>query len=74
VESSSAEQAARLAETALGAAQQALETARIAERAAVEAAGLAMVALNAAGMAYEHADEVRGGLSAPGNNRGHGSA
>jgi hypothetical protein len=53
------DQVFQLAETALAAAQQALETARIAERAAVEAAGLAMVALNAAGMAFEHAEHVR---------------
>jgi hypothetical protein len=60
METTPGEEAFSLAEAALRGAQQALETAKIAERAAVEAASLAMVAMNAAGMAYEHADEVRG--------------
>jgi hypothetical protein len=54
------EQAFVLAETALGAAGQALETARVAESAAIEARLLAHVALDAARAAYEHADGARG--------------
>ena len=53
------EQAFVLAESALSAAQQAVETADSAEFAAVESARLARQALAAAQKAYDFADEAR---------------
>ena len=53
------EQAFVLAESALSAAQQAVETADTAETASFEAARLARQALAAAQMAYDFADEAR---------------
>jgi hypothetical protein len=55
------EQAFILAEIALSAAAQALDTAQAAERAASEAAALAQVAHDAAQSAYDFAEVGRGG-------------